>query len=955
MAAETATTPTKATPSASNIFLLNPSPSHQASKKFSLADNLPVQLAIVVGSVVLAATCIASLAWMVCIRRRKGRGKLGGGIIGFNRSSRRTGTQRQSFDPSKPGSVYDFGEADSIDGLSLKEKSEVSAAQDHAAIIDGTHRASRNRASFLSPVSPMPALKLDDTQVGSGMRNPTLVAPLPLLSPSVHRGSGWQLRDGRPIDEAALDIEANGARLPRRPSFIERLMTHRSMTTITASRTNTSAGQEDPNGESMSDPAPWQANQRSGDVRSCRMPERSFTTPAALLGGGPMMTPATPVATTGSVLLSALGGAFRRVSQHHQHYTSQARRKFVPSPRQMPIESDFEGTIGANDADLPMARRSKKRQALCGESIRSPSVATPVIANTPQIAGNGGVAKSFARSPLSGQVGNMTQFAGFTPALRGGGAMPTPGQHTPGMAGLGTTWARRMSETAIPVVQPVSLPSSSKANRKSAKMRNWVAETQFAAVPPPDAVSRRGSDISFVISESSMPSVSRQNSVVQWHKEKIFRRQERMTGAGSVLEEQETMKDDLHRMPSINPHFAAITKLNSWLEVNKDAAHADGGATHHDQLLKSPATDYDRSRGAMLWEDIPALPSQSEQKTVERRSKKSAASTSSTSMRKKTEFVPLTGKQCPNDAWVNDDQTEQTARLRTEEQMRKRMRKARRAAKRAARQAAMLEANKAVTSLPAVRQALRETGDTTATSDTNKGQEQAARQRVLAHDGGSYVACDRESAADKEVEWVRDLVTNTPNLNAPMFVQARSPSAVSPAHRQHAVGGRSKKDNRGRGRSVRQSTRRRVVIARPLSPPESPLTSASEYVRSPNVEQHQRRRSSMPTTTVTTASSTSERKPRSFLVESRRGSKDTNVTASSYSLATSASQRSGMSKSRVISLPVCALTPIADETQCEPTNVLAPAAKAPLRRQLPMPPSNVQRGRLSAYEQIALM
>lgn len=959
---------------------------------FSVKNNVPVQLLIIVGSVVLAATLLGSLAW-VCCTGRAGKLRKGGKAKILGAAGTKTAMRHNSWSPTRPGSVYDFGEAGSIDGLSLKEKSDSSADRtlnDNG--LSGRRNPGNNRNVMLSPASPMPTLNeslAGNNQVLNDRKSygtndafdgniiPPIAPPAPVAATPIYRGRGWQLFDGQPAaetiegvqaDEAARvrDVEAGGLPPARRPSFIDRLLAHRSLSHANAAK--------------MASNEPFTPRPLIGG--GGYLHERSFTTPT--FHNAPPVPPSTP-GLVGSALLSAIGGAFRRASQ--QHHQFKGPKKFAPSPRQFPIESDYEGTIGGKDTEIPMARRADQRRPLCGESINTPSVAmdaihaggmTPVIAQmTP---------RPFMRSPLGMsqvQMASTPQRPALTP-------------FTPGMAGVGTTWPRRMSETAIPTItdddgkqHTVDLSdikrqqdwqhshqawtSVAGQNGPKGRLSNWVLSSTFAAVPPPDEVSRRGSDASFVISERSMPSVSRQNSVAQ-------RTQTPHMPSRTVHKKQS--QPGLQRNSSLNPRFATMKTLSSFLEEQQPALdgvspspavappllrsqtlttedekrsiiekyfeqedRGEGGSNVGSQI-----TDYDQQRG-MLWEDVPTRPpsyrtnpSSSSIKTASR-----GARSGQPNIRQADNdlFFMSNDQRRPGDdgaqqataVWSADRVYEDEAKRKTEKRMRKRMREARRTAKRAAKEAAMAEANNMIVRLPAVQDAMLDQIDTT-TSDSSKAKEQALRHRVLDKaDAPSSVSASSEAKVSEEpAAWVAELLMHTPDLThtykAPVLAHRRSTKKVvrrSTGAKTCMVGGR--RDHQRQPPISMRGSRR--PVARLLSPPESPLTSASEY---PSCSE---RRASMPAM-------------RSFLVESRRGSQESKSQYSQPDPPSSLRRGSPPTAEqeqpdwppvkRVVSMP--AIGP-------DVSSVRRDTTATPARRRLPSPPPGARGGMpISAFDQL---
>lgn len=982
----------------------------------SVNHNTPLQLVIIIGAIVLTITLLSSLIWMCCASSR-GKYRRDRFSKFFKSGNRGQKMQTRSWNPQKPGSVYEFGDADSLDGLSLREKSDVSNDRQSRS----SNRSGNNKAPILSPLSPMPMLKDDrgvnpfeDPALSSANHSGNGAAvsvPPQAAHPPVQRGRGWQLFDGQ-VNEQGKDLEAGTLPPARRPSFIDRLLAHRSLSQANAVKMQSS--------NTVASPNPTQDALRGNNRAALAPLDRCVTTPALFSNtalGGQRAIPSTP-AIPGSGFMSAIGGAFRRVSQTHQQVTG--RRKYVPSPRQLPIESDYEGTIGGRDADLPMARRADQRRPLCAESHYTPSFNFDPFARSPAMnAAAAAMSEKLDNGVLSpcsrpnNMVASPTPLP-FAPSPLGQSqskmqlkVVGTP-HHTPGMAGVGTNWPRRMSEASISQIPKDkkggfddikrqrdwqhSQERSSSHPLKKDKLQTWITSNQFAAVPPPEDVSRRGSAISFAISDRSMPSVSRQNSVS--YAPNAHRKKPNVPQAGPSSTKS---TKELQRMASLRPHFAPMTTLASWLENEGQNEHTEEIASDTtakqpkgaemermasrtteaekhsiiEKYLEGPGegdpfddrsqvTDYNQSRG-MLWEDIPSASGPPSYRTNPSRTsrKKGIAPEPSASRR---ETVTVTGEggvtaefTLVNSAADNEDEEAERRRLKSEKKMRKRMREARRAAKRAAKEAAAAGLNPELMTLPAVRAAMNELTDAINTSDSSKAREQTLRHQLL--DQSDIVSAEGPPSFVEEgvkvqektdsnvhhvapVEWVAELLDKSPEitqafqasilmekLKAEQRAQEQLPEyrASSPRSKSRSKAGKPKKSNS----YTRRSRRARLPVARFMSPPESPLTSASEYPSSID----RQRRSSMPIN-------------RSFLVESRRGSQETGTT---YSQKQSFIEERVTPSKRIVSMPMMDNgVSVQQQVQDTPKRQLT-------QRRLPLPPVKHQGAArpISAYEQVS--
>ncbi|UZJ54782.1 hypothetical protein CBS101457_004102 [Exobasidium rhododendri] len=513
--------------SASTSSLPTSSSTTAATTKFSITHNTPLQLVIIIGSVVLVAMFVASLAWLC---RASSREKKKKDLIKRNR--------KNTWSPGGPSSLYAYSSSNRSDS--------------NLSMCKGDQKYQYYSSNYPSDFSPAPVLKMEkggsdevdyincmsfvQDEGGRGIQVPSAAAQNPHSS----RENGWQLYD-RPVPRTGIngDVESAGVLPPaRRPSFIDRLLAHR------PNDARFSSHIVGPDNGHLST-----TNDHLNTIRGARK-----------LSGG-------------SALLSALTVSLPT-------WPSALRSKDNVQPKLATLESDFEGTIGGRDEELPMAKRVRQSQGrfACDASTEVP---------TPDI-----------------RAQSVDDFSPL-PNRRSAVQYGTP--HSPGMAGLGSSWTGGLEGiVTLPIVrndgsgaarpptfaelqrQPVN---RDEANRWTfqATIDRWVqGNGQYASRPPPP--SRNGSTNSFLAVDNATPLVNRKCDTPTLAETNI-----------------------LERMISIRPHFAATTTLASWLvqekQVGRDltgAREAEDGIVEKyivddEASQASYDTDYDRKRG-MLWE-----------------------------------------------------------------------------------------------------------------------------------------------------------------------------------------------------------------------------------------------------------------------------------------------------------------------------------------------------------------
>ena len=457
----------------------------------SLSRNIPLQLVIIIGAVVVFAMMVASLAWL-CTRRSNGTPKGGG-------------RRKNTWSPGGSSSIYTYG-------------SSQHSSSSLTMVKDKSHKGQ----SAMSPISPMPVLKTDDARAGLGPAEEIKV-PEAVATAQYARQRGWQLFDNpvpstlrRPGD----DVESAQPPPARRPSFIDRLLAHRA------------------------------------DPSDSRLPSQ-----LGVDGDNGLRSPAGKK-SPGGALLTAISGSL--------HAWPNSLRNRDNAGRLAAVESDFEGTIGRRDGEIPMAKRMRKSEGrfACDDSTDVP---------TPAAQGQG-----------------KDQFSPLPKRLS---ALPLGTPHTPGLAGLGTAWLRGTHRGLAPQApewedgsrqasfaqlqrQQAAEQAAQGGRWMQSTVDQWVERSRFADMPPP---SRRGSSNSFLTVASHSIALS-----------------PKPNGQG------------LERVVSIRPHFAALTTLDSWLIQEEDGTTARGEDSIIEGYLVggsqvSSDTDFDRKRGK-LWEVDESLP-----------------------------------------------------------------------------------------------------------------------------------------------------------------------------------------------------------------------------------------------------------------------------------------------------------------------------------------------------------
>ncbi|PWN87559.1 hypothetical protein FA10DRAFT_188734 [Acaromyces ingoldii] len=527
----------------------SPSSSSTSNSNLSIKHNIPLQLVVVVFSVVLFAMFVGSLAWLCR------RGSCGG-------KDRR---KAKSWSPTGNRGVFATESASASDSSSIlsaaeKRRSKINESKDLYSPLpklkkDRSQRQSRTERDLAKDsdvlggdkLAHMPELPLTfrhaDQVVGAAM----IERPAPTFQQAEKGARGWQLYDSPvPVLQGEgkdnQDVEAAGLPPARRPTFVQRLLQHRS-----GSLAEFPAGIDDV--DAPATPAEMDSvNRRRGQQNS---------------------------SSSGSVLLSVLSGSLHVLPTSLRNVASRsntasrlnATKAAATRSNGNDCNSDFEGTIGGRDRDLPMAKRigpkEPRRMLLCdATSIEETRPAPPVHL-------------AYGPGPLATPAAAMF--------------MGTP--KTPGLAGVGSVWHRQRHEQreepmsfqggGVPGSEGPRAPTLAELKRQQALfeqgralqfgglqveqgqggggIQRWVQMASTMAEPlSPPVLSRHGS-----IASTFLYSVANEASKEQ---HKVSSRK-LLDGVVQQQQEEELQQrqSNVERVPSIRPHFIATTTLQSWL------------------------------------------------------------------------------------------------------------------------------------------------------------------------------------------------------------------------------------------------------------------------------------------------------------------------------------------------------------------------------------------------------
>ena len=580
------------TTSASTSSTASPTSTGVTNPMATLHHNVPLILCIVVGAVVVTATLSVGLAWLLrlacCASERKAR--------------RKRRLDRSTWSPSglnATGNAQIAGEKtdgrSSLDSVTVKGDDDLESkdAKIDALFADST---SDGQLGGTVPVLPYAdAAKAQEapksTWNGKGwtLFDPPVApiqAPEPAATnpPSTGAGGG---NYGAAREELA-DRDVGGFTWPtsveRQPSFIERLVQRHHQ----ASELPTTAPL----------PYPFQAKPPQPASRM------------ASLGGA-----------ANRAVMNMLPVTLRNAATTASRQRATRKRYHDMQPY---LDSDFEGTIGGKDRELPMARRLRRtEERMAVDWTTEEESSSPLDHGAEQL----------------GHFNSHMQFPRVQPVLIPSPMIDAAGKPqiecTPGLAGVGAAWSRRGSQQSslvgphVPVVvrsaaATAQMPKMIEPNRASllplpamegdrrsrllGSVGRWlgqvceageIADPYTALSPRPDRrLTKNGSLRSDYTSTTLADSASNSETQVDAQtsssvpgrterllqrvdadqaehdrqQRRLLRKARQFAPAADATEEQgkptETT-ENVSRAPSIRPQFFATTDLKSWLEPAK--------------------------------------------------------------------------------------------------------------------------------------------------------------------------------------------------------------------------------------------------------------------------------------------------------------------------------------------------------------------------------------------------
>ncbi|GAC99147.1 hypothetical protein PHSY_006746 [Pseudozyma hubeiensis SY62] len=398
----------------------------------TIHHNTPLILCIVIGAVIITATLSVGLAWVLRLAC----------CAGERRARRKRRLDRSTWSPSDHASKLradEMQERTSLDSVTVSGDDDLERKD---AKIDNLFTKADKGEQFNPDV---PVLTYADAGVAHG-------TPV-----STWNGKGWTLFDPpvaaiKKPEPAATDLPRNSlgggnyaaarkeladqdvggftwpSSVERQPSFIERLVQrHHQASDLPTAATL---------------PYPFQAKSTQPASRM------------ASLGGA-----------ANRAVMNMLPVTLRNAATTASRQRATRKRYHDMQPY---LDSDFEGTIGGKDRELPMARRLRRTEERMA------------VDWTTEEEGESSPARGSKKHPLES---DLQTFARVQPALiaspmvmvEGSKAAP---QFTPGMAGVGAVWSKRGSfasllpETQQSIVagssaKPTQLPKVIEPNRAS--------------------------------------------------------------------------------------------------------------------------------------------------------------------------------------------------------------------------------------------------------------------------------------------------------------------------------------------------------------------------------------------------------------------------------------------------------------------------------------------------------
>ncbi|SAM84352.1 uncharacterized protein UBRO_05591 [Ustilago bromivora] len=299
------------------------------------------------------------------------------------------------------------------------------------------------------------------------------------------------------------------------------------------------------------------------------------------------------------------------------------------------LESDFEGTIGGKDRELPIARRLRRTEERMAVDCTTEEESNSPLNTLPLYPGQFDDSLRFPRVQqilMPSPMILMTLINADSKA---------PVEFTPGLAGVGAAWSTKGSEPQV--IEPsrasaLSLPAldGDRRSRLLGSVGCWlgkiteageIADPYTALSPRPDRKlakngSLRSDYTSTTLADSATTSSSAQGTartegnasgkaelLLQHVDENLAehdRQQRRLRKARKYISavdndaaetkqkafnEEDDVAANVSRAPSIRPQFFAATDLKSWLEPNKVSTTYGIKVLEEGSTVDSDATD----------------------------------------------------------------------------------------------------------------------------------------------------------------------------------------------------------------------------------------------------------------------------------------------------------------------------------------------------------------------------
>ncbi|PWZ03742.1 hypothetical protein BCV70DRAFT_22556 [Testicularia cyperi] len=434
--------------------------------------NTPLILCIVIGGVVAFATLSVGLAWLLRLaccgasRRARNREKLDRSTWTPSALAMAVGTLPHRGNANDATDDEGRSSCDTLVGKESDKKDKIKSFSELSSHLASNHP--HNLAPPGQPPNPLATATnwngngwtLYDTPVASVQPPPRAMTSTGAMTNSNSGGTGGGGGGNYAVAKGEFaDHDVQGftwpSNLDRQSSFIERLVLTHHPDAVRPNSTSVGLG-------SGSGPGPMYGGQGGiyGAPSGTPMP---VSTPQQL-------QPASRMASLGgaanravmNMLPTTLRNAATTASRHRE-----TRKRY--NQLQPYLDSDYEGTIGAKDWELPMARRVKRHGDRFAVDCTTEEEASPSLdARNNRDQDPGPLAHiSIAMEKRDHNGGGQGAMAGIPPAELGELALLSPGHgtggvvdHTPGLAGVGAAWSSRSASQRTLVVPPVQTQSS---------------------------------------------------------------------------------------------------------------------------------------------------------------------------------------------------------------------------------------------------------------------------------------------------------------------------------------------------------------------------------------------------------------------------------------------------------------------------------------------------------------